>query len=24
VTIWIAPNSAEGESTTLEITGTRQ
>ena len=24
VTIWIAPNSAEGESTTLEITGTHQ
>jgi beta-glucosidase len=24
VTIWIAPNSTEGESTTLEITGTRQ
>jgi beta-glucosidase len=24
VTIWIAPNSAEGESTTLEITGTLQ
>jgi len=24
VTIWIAPNSAEGESSTLEITGTHQ
>ena len=24
VAIWIAPNSAEGESTTLEITGTLQ
>ena len=24
LTIWIAPNSAEGESTTLEITGTHQ